>query len=335
MPTLISDGVVRRAKHILGSGLTALALTTALSAAQAQTQYPQKSITMIVPFAPGGPTDIVARVLGEALSQSLGQQIIVENRPGAAGNIGMAAAARAKPDGYTLLLASTAIAVNTALFANLPYDPFKDFAPIAALVGAPNVLVVRSDSGIKTLKDLIDRAKAKPGEMNYSSPGAGTKSHLTAEQLKLRTGIDIVHVPYPGAGPSVQAVLGGTAQVGSVALAPAEPLIKSGRLTALAVTGKERWFSLPDVPTMIESGLPNFVSDTFQALFAPAGTPPDIVARLAKESLEALKQPKVRELMQKAGFEVIAGGPEQLAARVAQEVPSTKELVAKIGIKPE
>ncbi len=233
---------------------------------------------MIVPFAPGGPTDIVARVLGEALGQSLGQQIIVENRPGAAGNIGMAAAARAKPDGYTLLLASTAIAVNTALFANLPYDPFKDFAPVAELVGAPNVLVVRANSGIKTLAELIERAKAKPGEINYSSPGAGTKSHLTAEQLKLRTGIDIVHVPYPGAGPAVQAVLGGTAQVGSVALAPAEPLIKSGRLTALAVTGKERWFSLPEVPTMIESGLPNFVSDTFQALFAPAGTPPDIVA---------------------------------------------------------
>ncbi len=133
----------------------------------------------------------------------------------------------------------------------------------------------------------------------------------------------------------MHAVLGGTAQVGSVALAPAEPLIKSGRLTALAVTGRERWFSLPEVPTMIESGLPNFVSDTFQALFAPAGTPPDIVARLAKESLSALQQPKVRELMQKAGFEIIAGGPEQLAARVAEEVPSTKELVAKIGIKPE
>ncbi len=334
MPSSMIRGAFRRMERILIGSLIALAAAAAPAHAQAQA-YPQKTITMIVPFSPGGPTDIVARVLGEALSQSLGQQIIVENRPGAAGNIGMAAAARAKPDGYTLLLASTAIAVNTALFANLPYDPFKDFVPIAELVGAPNVLVVRADAGIKTLAELIERAKAKPGELNYSSPGAGTKSHLTAEQLKLRTGIDIVHVPYPGAGPAVHAVLGGTAQVGSVALAPAEPLIKSGRLTALAVTGRERWFSLPEVPTMIESGLPNFVSDTFQALFAPAGTPPDIVARLAKESLSALQQPKVRELMQKAGFEIIAGGPEQLATRVAEEVPSTKELVAKIGIKPE
>jgi tripartite-type tricarboxylate transporter receptor subunit TctC len=261
--------------------------------------------------------------------------VVVENRAGAAGNIGMTLAARAAPDGYTLLLASTAIAVNPALFNNLGYDPFKDFTPICELVNAPNVLVVKPGTGIDTVADLVAKAKAAAGAFNYSSPGAGTKSHLTAEQLKLRTGIDIVHVPYPGAGPAVQAVLGGTTQVASVALAPAEPHIKSGRLTALAVTGRERWFSLPEVPTMIESGLPNFVSDTFQALFAPAGTSPEIVARLAKESLDALKQPKVRELMQKAGFEIIAGGPEQLAARVAEEVPSTKDLVAKIGIKPE
>jgi len=180
-------GALRCMEHVLGGSLVVLATMWAATPAPVQAQaYPQKSITMIVPFAPGGPTDIVARVLGEALSQSLGQQVIVENRPGAAGNIGMAAAARAKPDGYTLLLASTAIAVNTALFANLPYDPFKDFAPIAELVGAPNVLVVRANSGIKTLGELIERAKAKPGELNYSSPGAGTKSHLTAEQLKLR-----------------------------------------------------------------------------------------------------------------------------------------------------
>jgi tripartite-type tricarboxylate transporter receptor subunit TctC len=202
-------------------------------------------------------------------------------------------------------------------------------------VGAPNVLVVRSDAGINTLADLIARAKTQPGVLNYSSPGAGTKSHLTGELLKLRAGIDMVHIPYPGAGPATQAVLGGTTQVGSVALPPAEPLIKAGRLKALAVTGRQRWFSLPDVPTMIESGFPNFVSDTFQGLFAPTGTPPDIVARLAKESLAALQLPKVRELAQKAGFEIIAEGPEQLAKRVAEEVLSTKELVTRAGIKPE
>jgi tripartite-type tricarboxylate transporter receptor subunit TctC len=318
------------------------ALATALVSASlgfapghALAAYPDRSITFIVPFPPGGPTDIIARILAIALSQSLGQQVIVDNRAGAAGNIGMGQAARATPDGYTLLLTSTAIAVNPALFKNLPYDPFKDFIPVTELVNAPNVLVVRPDSGIKTLADLIARAKAAPGTFNYASPGAGTKSHLTGELLKLRAGIAMQHIPFRGAGPAAQAVLAGTVQVGSVALAAAEGLIKGGELRALAVTGTERWFSLPDVPTMIESGFPNFVSDTFNALFAPAGTPPEIVALLVKESRAAMRRPTVREQARKAGFEVIAGTPEQLAARVAAEVPSVRELVAKAGIKPE
>jgi tripartite-type tricarboxylate transporter receptor subunit TctC len=297
--------------------------------------YPDRPITLIVPFAPGGPTDIIARILAIALSQSLGQQVIVDNRAGAAGNIGMGQAARATPDGYTLLLTSTAIAVNPALFKNLPYDPFKDFIPVTELVNAPNVLIVRPDSDMNTLADLIARAKAAPGTFNYASPGAGTKSHLTGELLKLRAGITMQHIPFRGAGPAAQAVLARTVQVGSVALAAAEGLIKGGELRALAVTGVERWFSLPEVPTMIESGFPNFVSDTFNALFAPAGTPPEIVALLVKESRAAMQRPAAREQARKAGFEVIAGTPEQLAARVAAEVPSVRELVAKAGIKPE
>src|SRR5205809_5519247 len=176
-------------------------------------------------------------------------------------NPGIAIAARAQPDGCTLLLTSTAIAVNPALYSNLPYDPLKDFAPICELVNAPNVLFVRSDSSIRSVADLIARAKAAPGALNYSSPGAGTKSHLTAEQLKLRAGLDMVHIPYRGGGPATM-VLEGTVELGSVALAPVETLIKEGKFTALAVTGAERWFSLPDVPTMIESGFPGFVSAT-------------------------------------------------------------------------
>jgi tripartite-type tricarboxylate transporter receptor subunit TctC len=261
--------------------------------------------------------------------------VIVDNRGGAAGNIGMGQAARAAPDGYTLLLTSTSIAVNTALFKNLPYDPFKDFVPISELVNAPNVLIVRADSGMKTLADLIARAKAAPGTFNYASPGAGTKSHLTGELLKLRAGIEMQHVPFRGAGPAVQAVLARTTQVGSVALGAAEGLVKGGELRALAVTGANRWFSLPDVPTMIESGFPNFVSDTFNALFAPASTSPEIVALLVKETRAAMQRPEVREQARKAGFEIVAGTPEQLAARVAAEVPSVRELVAKAGIKPE
>jgi tripartite-type tricarboxylate transporter receptor subunit TctC len=244
-------------------------------------------------------------------------------------------AARVRPDGYTLLLTSTAIAVNPALYRNLPYDPFKDFVPVSELVNAPNVLIVHRDSGINTLADLIAQAKAEPARFNYASPGAGTKSHLTGELLKLRAGIEMVHVPFRGAGPATQAVVARTTQVGSVALPPAEPLIKAGELRALAVTGAERWFSLPEIPTMIESGFPNFISDTFNALFAPAGTPPEIIALLVKESQAALRRPEAREAARRAGFEVVAGTPEQLAARVAAEVPAVRELVERAGIKPE
>jgi tripartite-type tricarboxylate transporter receptor subunit TctC len=303
--------------------------------APAQAAYPDRPITLVVPFAPGGPTDIIARILSIAISHSLGQQVIVGNRGGAAGNIGMGQVARAAPDGYTLLLSSTAIAVNPALFKSLPYDPIKDFAPISELVNAPNVLVVRPDSGINTIADLVAQAKANPQKFNYSSPGAGTKSHLTGELLKLRAGIQMVHVPFRGAGPAAQAVLSNTVQVGSVALAAAESLIKDGQLRALAVTSEKRWFSLPDIPTMVEAGYPGFISDTFNALLAPANVPPDILALLVRESRAAFEKPEAREQARKAGFEVVAGTPEQLAARIKAEIPSVRELVEKAGIKPE
>ncbi|HEY6259072.1 MAG TPA: tripartite tricarboxylate transporter substrate binding protein [Xanthobacteraceae bacterium] len=306
-----------------------------LNSPGAHAAYPERNITLIVPFAPGGPTDIIARIISAAFQKSLGQSVIVDNRGGAAGNIGMAVAARATPDGYTLLLTSTAIAVNPALFTKLGYDPFKDFAPISELVNAPNVVVVRPDSGITSLADLVARAKASPGSFNYASPGVGTKSHLTGEELKLRAGIQMTHVPYRGAGPAALAVLEGTTQVGSVALAAAESMVKSGQLRALAVTGAKRWFSLPDVPTMVESGYPGFVSDTFNALFAPAGTPAPIVAMLAKESQASLRTPEALGQAHNAGFEVVAGTPEQLTARLATEIPAVKELAGRIGIKPE
>jgi tripartite-type tricarboxylate transporter receptor subunit TctC len=315
------------------SALTALMLWLAPTASYAA--YPERVITLIVPFAAGGPTDIIARIVSVAFPKLLGQNVIVENRGGGGGNPGMAVAARATPDGYTLLLTSTAIAVNPALYSTLPYDSIKDFAPICELVNAPNVLFVRAESDIKSVADLVVRAKAAPGVLNYSSPGAGTKSHLTAEQLKLRAGIDMVHIPYRGGGPATMAVLERTVDVGSVALAPVEPLIKDGKFRALAVTGAERWFSLPDVPTMIESGFPGFVSDTFNALFAPAGTPPEIIAQLSKASQTALKTPEAREQALRAGYQIVGGTPEQLAARLASEIPAVKELVTRLGIKVE
>ncbi|MFL5039301.1 MAG: Bug family tripartite tricarboxylate transporter substrate binding protein [Xanthobacteraceae bacterium] len=324
-------GVRRKVKRVLAASAVALACAST----GVQAAYPERPITFIVPFAAGGPTDIIARILATALSLSIGQNVIVDNRGGAAGNIGMGIAARATPDGYTFLLTSTAIAVNPALFRNLPYDPFKDFVPVTELVNAPNVVFVRTDSDIKTLADLIAQAKANPDKFNYASPGAGTKSHLAGELLKLRAGINMVHVPFRGGGPATQAVLAGTTQVGSVALAPVEPLVKEGQLRALAVTGAERWFSLPDIPTMVEQGFPRFVSDTFNALFAPVGTPPEMVTFMMKESRAAMQRPEARDAARKSGFEIVAGTPDELAARLATEIPMVKDLVARTGIKPE
>jgi tripartite-type tricarboxylate transporter receptor subunit TctC len=312
-----------------------LAAAAAFAPASAQTNYPTRPVTLIVPFPAGGPTDIIARILAQSLSQSLGQSVVVDNRPGGGGNPGIALVARTNPDGHTLLLTSTAIAVNPALYTNLPYDPLKDFVPISELVNAPNVLFVKPDSGITSITDLIAKAKAEPNKYNYASPGVGTKSHLTGELLKLRAGINITHIPYRGGGPATQALVAGTVHLGSVALAPVEPLIKSGTVKALAVTGATRWWSLPDVPTMIESGFPGFVSDTFNALFAPAGTPPDVVALLVRETRAAMAKPEAQEAARRAGYQIVAGTPEQMTKRLISEIAGVKELVAKAGIKPQ
>ena len=319
-------------------GLLGGALAASASGIPARAQlphYPTRTIVLIVPFAAGGPTDIIARIISTALAQALGQSVIVDNRAGGGGNLGITYVARANPDGHTLLLTSTAIAVNPGLFANLPYDPFKDFAPISELVNAPNVIYVRPGSGITSIADLVAKVKADPDKFNYSSPGVGTKSHLSGELLKLRAGINMQHIPFRGGGPSVQAVVAGTVQVGSVALAPVEPLIKAGTIRALAVTGATRWWSLPEIPTMIESGYPGFVSDTFNALFAPAGTPPDVLALLVKEARAAMAKPEARDAARRAGYEIVAGTPEQMTARLVAEIAGVKELVARAGIKPE
>ena len=313
----------------------ALLLVQAPDAARAQAKYPSRTISLIVPFPAGGPTDIIARIVAQSLSQSLGQSVIVDNRPGGGGNVGIALVARAIPDGHTLLLTSTAIAVNPGLFTNLPYDPIKDFAPISELVSAPNVLFVRPDSGLDSIADLVAKAKAEPAKFNYASPGVGTKSHLTGELLKLRAGINIQHIPYRGGGPATQALVSGTVHLGSVALAPVEPLIKAGTVKALAVTGATRWWSLPEVPTMIESGYPGFVSDTFNALFAPAGTPPEVVALLVKEVREAMQKPEAIDAAKRAGYQIVAGTPEEMTKRLVTEIAGVKELVAKAGIKAE
>jgi tripartite-type tricarboxylate transporter receptor subunit TctC len=296
--------------------------------------YPDRPIKIIVPFAPAGPTDIMARILAQSLAAAIGGNIITENKSGAGGNIGIGYVAHAEPDGYTLLVTSSAYVVNPGLYAKVPYDPYKDFAPIAELGTSPNVILIDPKLGINTIAELIARAKAHPDELNYASPGIGTTPHLSGELLKIAGGINITHVPFSGAAPAIQALLGGVTQMAVAALPPAHPYIESGALKALAVTGTHRWFDLKDVPTMIELGYKDFIADTFQAFLAPAKTPPEIVARLVAKSLEVLKRPDISEQLLNNGFEVIANGPDGMRKRIADEVPKWRDLIAKAGIQP-
>jgi tripartite-type tricarboxylate transporter receptor subunit TctC len=296
--------------------------------------YPERTVKIIVPFAPAGPTDIMARIVSTHLGAAIGGTVIVENKPGAGGNIGIGTAAHAEPDGYTLLITSSAYVVNPSLYEKIPYDPYRDFAPLAELGTSPNVFLVDPKLGINSMADLIARAKSDPNELNYASPGVGTTPHLSAELLKIVGGIQITHVPFSGAGPAIQAILGGTTQVACAALPPAHPFIESGALKALAVTSAHRWFDLPDVPTMVELGFEDFVADTFQGFLAPAKTAPDIVALLSAKSVAILKRPDIAEQLRNNGFEVIANGPEGMRRRIEDEVPKWRDVVTKAGIKP-
>jgi tripartite-type tricarboxylate transporter receptor subunit TctC len=296
--------------------------------------YPERTVKIIVPFAPAGPTDIMARIVSTHLGKAIGGTVIVENKPGAGGNIGIGTAAHAEPDGYTLLITSSAYVVNPSLYEKIPYDPYKDFAPIAELGTSPNVFLVDPKLGINSMADLIARAKSDPNELNYASPGVGTTPHLSAELLKIVGGIQITHVPFSGAGPAIQAVLGGTTQVACAALPPAHPFIESGALKALAVTAAHRWFDLPDVPTMVELGFKDFIADTFQGFLAPAKTAPGIVELLSAKSVAILKMPDIAEQLRNNGFEVIANGPEGMRRRIEDEVPKWRDVVTKAGIKP-
>jgi tripartite-type tricarboxylate transporter receptor subunit TctC len=311
------------------------AATAGLSSTHARAaSYPERPIKIIVPFAYSGPTDIMARILTTPLGDAIGGSIIVENKPGAGGNIGIGAAAHAEPDGYTLLVTSSAYVVNPSLYTSIPYDPYKDFAPVAELGTSPNVILVNPKLAVNSIADLVAYAKAHPDELNYASPGVGTTPQLSAELFKIIAAIQITHVPFAGAGPAIQAILGGTTQVAFTALPPAHPHIESGALKALAVTGQRRWFDLPDVPTMIELGYTDFISDTFQGLLAPAKTAPAVIDLLARKSIETLKRPAITKQLADNGFEVIANGPDAMKKRIGDEVPKWRDIIAKAGIKP-
>jgi tripartite-type tricarboxylate transporter receptor subunit TctC len=316
-------------------GMICVAATSRLGPTQALAAgYPARPVKIIVPFAPAGPTDIMARIVATHLGNAIGGSMIVDNRAGAGGNIGIGVAAHSEPDGYTLLITSSAYVVNPGLYAKIPYDPYTDFAPIAELGTSPNVILVDPKLGINSIAELFARAKAEPTLFNYASPGIGTTPHLSGELLKIVGGVEITHVPYSGAGPAIQAILGGIVQLCVAALPPAHPYIESGALKALAVTGANRWFDLPQVPTMVELGYKDFIADTFQGFLAPAKTPPEIVELLSAKTLEVLKIPSVAEQLRNGGFEVIANGPEGMRKRIVDEVPKWRDVVAKAGIKP-
>ena len=310
-------------------------LATAGTSAQAQTEgpYPNRPVRFIVPAAPGGPTDVMARMVSTGLNAKFGQPAVIVNRAGAGGNIGVVQVAKSPADGYTLLIASTGFVVNPSLFRDPGYDPFKDFLPITELGSSPNVILVHPSSPITSIKQLIDKAKADKEKLNIINPGQGSTPHLTAELLQLKAGIPVENIPYNGAGPAIQALLANTTPVGITALPPAHPHIKSGALRAIAITAESRWFDLPDVPTMQEAGYPGFISETFQGMYAPIGTPAPIVQRVARDTLEVLGDPAILEKLRGIGFDVRARGPQGLAERVAREVPMWRDVIVQSRIE--
>lgn len=298
-------------KRLLSLAVCGLALPMS-APLQAQSAWPTKQVRMIVPFSPGGSTDVVARMLAQRLSDKWGQTVVVENRTGAGGNIGSDVVAKAPGDGYTLLMASGSITINPHLYAKMPFDTEKDLLPISNIASGPMLVVVQDKSPIKSIKDLIATAKAKPGALSFGSAGVGSQVHLAAENFADAAGIDIQHVPYKGEAPAYTDLIGGQTQlmVGNIAVAAS--LIGPDRLRALAVTGKERSKLLPDVPTVAESGLPGFENTGWFGLFAPAGTPPEVIAKVQRDSAEVLKDTEVKARLFVLGMVPVGNTPAQL-----------------------
>lgn len=295
--------------------------------------YPARPIRIIVPFATGGPTDVVARLLQVKLPELLGQQVLVENRPSSTGNFGTAQVARSPADGYTVLLTSSAFAVNVTLSANAGYEP-ADFAPVVQVATQPNLIVVNANFPAKTLQELL--AQAKSAKLAYASPGTGTTPHLTAEHLfKLLAKVDIVHVPHKGAGPAATAVVTGEPPIGSLAVTAPIPHIRSGRLRALAISSTKRHPLLPDVPTFTELGYPSIQDYTWVGMFAPAGTPPEVVRKLNEAVNKAIQMPDIRERLESLTFEPIGGGAQQFADYVRVEVAKWGKVVKETGAKAD
>jgi tripartite-type tricarboxylate transporter receptor subunit TctC len=326
------------ARYIVALSCAVSSISAAIVAApsHAQDKWPSKPITYIVPFAAGGTTDVLARVIASKLGPALGTSVIVDNKPGAGGNIGSDYVAKSAPDGYTILGGTiSSHAINVSLYPNMPYDPIKSFQPVTLIGTLPNVLVVNANSPYHNLKDLIAAAKARPEALTFGSSGNGTSQHLSSELFQSMTGAKMLHIPYKGSAPAMQALLGQQVDLVFENILAAVPLIQSGKLRALGVTSSKRATSLPDVPSLSEAGLPGYEIVSWQAVFAPAGTPQPIVQRLATEIGKIINEPDVKSRLAGLGVEPSGAGPAELAALQKSEVAKWGKLIKAANIKVE
>jgi tripartite-type tricarboxylate transporter receptor subunit TctC len=321
---------MKKTPRVLAAALLAvLVMLPGLAGAQA---WPSRPIKYIVPFAPGGTTDILGRMVATGLANALGQPVVVENKPGQAGSLGAAELARAAPDGYTVGGGTiSSHAINATLYSKLPYDPLKDFAPITMLATLPNLLVVHPSLGVNDVKELIALLKANPNKYSFGSAGNGTSQHISGELFKIMAGVQMQHIPYKGSGPMIPDLLGGTIAMSFENITTAYPPAAAGRLKALAVTSAKRSFVAPDVPTMAEAGLNGYDISSWQAMFAPAGVPREIVARLHAETAKILNSPENKKRLADVGLEPGGMPPEQLAAMIRDEIPRLGRVVKLSG----
>jgi tripartite-type tricarboxylate transporter receptor subunit TctC len=322
-------------KHLVSFSLICgLLVLTSARYAQAQA-YPTRPIRIVAPYVPGGGVDFVARTVAAKLSETIGQQVIVENRPGGGTNIGSELVARAAPDGYTLLLGGVPNTANMTLFKKLPYDVVKDFAPVVQTTIAPNILAVHPSVPVRTVKDLIALAKARRGELTFASAGIGSSNHLSGEMFRIMAGLDIIHVPYKGGGAAVTDLLAGQVSMYFGTTPSTVPFVRSGRLRALAVTGAQRSRAAPDIPTMSEAALPGFEQSAWHGILAPAGTAPAVINKLNGDIVRLLRLPEIIERMAAQGVDTIGNSPAEFAAFIKQDVLKYEKLVKSAGIKIE
>lgn len=320
-------------KHVFPSVAIAICAVTAVSASAADV-YPAKPIRMIVPFPPGGGTDILARVVGNKLAETKKWTVVIDNRPGAGGNIGIDLAAKAAPDGYTIVMGQTSnLAVNATLYSKLPYNPEKDLTPITTVATAPLVLVVPANSPFKTIADVVAAAKAKPGDITFASPGNGTVAHLTGELMQKAAGIKLQHVPYKGSNQAITDLLGGQVQLYMSSIPSAISQIKGGKIRAIVVTSANRTDDLPQIPTLAESGYKDFDATTWFGFLAPAGTPPAVIGTLNAEINKVLKLKDVLEKIGSEGGDVTGSTPEQFAALIKADIAKWGRIVKESGAK--